>query len=172
MNLRLVALRGSSGVSPMRSRRHSRNWIPPRNAECSVEDRRFPGLTSQNSVSIARFRPESTTMRQPRLGQGLQSYEDRPLTASSCRARTRTSCDSCAQRAVAQNSDSCNAGPSAGIWIASRKWPAVRSSISDFKRSVSLSAVSSHASHPQVGKALLYRSQPPASLAARASTSG
>ena len=68
------------------------------------------------------------------------------------------SCDFCAQRPPPdQNSDSFHAAPSAGIRIASRKRPAVRLSICDFKRSVSLSATSSHASHPQVGKAAVHQ---------------
>jgi hypothetical protein len=92
------------------------------------------------------------------LGHGLQSYEDRSLAATNCRARGRSSFDCREQRSpTEQNSDVWEAAPSAGIRIASRKWPAVRLSISNFKRLVSLSAVSSHASHPQVGKAVVHQ---------------
>src|ERR1700694_5788919 len=78
--------------------------------------------------------------------------------STSWRARAGSSCDFCAQRPPPdQNSDSFHAAPSAGIRIASRKRPAVRLSICDFKRSVSLSAASSHASHPQVGKAAVHQ---------------
>jgi hypothetical protein len=93
-----------------------------------------------------------------RLGHGPHSYKDRSPAASSSRARAGSSCDFCALRPPPdQNSHSCHAVPSAGIRIDSRKRPAVRFSIIDFKRSLSLSAASSHASHPQVGNAAVHQ---------------
>ena len=54
---------------------------------------------------------------------------------------------------VDQSSDSCHARPRRGIPIASRNLPAVTSSTIPDRRAASPSAVSSQASHPQVGNA-------------------
>ncbi len=95
---------------------------------------------------------------QPRLGHGTQSYDDRAVAEISCRAHVGSSCDVVPSLPLAdQNSDSFHADPSSPIRIDSRKRPAVRLSISDFKRSASLSADSSHASHPHFGNAVIYQ---------------
>jgi len=93
-----------------------------------------------------------------RWGHGPHSYKDRSPAVTSSRARAGSSSDFCALRPPPdQNSHSCDAVPSAEIRIASRKRPAVRLSIIDSKRSTSLAAVSSHASHPHVGKAAVHQ---------------
>ena len=78
--------------------------------------------------------------------------------ASSSRARFSSTLllpDSHAWRKGApadQNSHSKDEEPSGKVPTASRKRPAVRLSILEFKRSDSSSNVSSHTSHPQIGK--------------------
>jgi hypothetical protein len=88
-----------------------------------------------------------------RLGHGPHSYKDRSPAATSWRARSGSSRDFAQRPRSDPNSHSCHGVPSAENRIASRKRPAVSLSIIEFKRSISPSAVSSHASHPHVGKA-------------------